>query len=578
VTLIADSAPVGGQSAALEISNVGISTLIPGENGFSFQLITADLEVDANGLLTARGLSEYTRNPGEPPLPIFTTFVALPPGKNAIVDVKGSRLTVHNSIEIEPLRPSLALPESRYFPHKEQLDCNHILDAIRSSNVDLQNRIYPGHTHELSKPMYVRGLRLARLIRYPVQYNPVSKQVELFEVLDINIQFQATTNSNHEIDFDLHSTEIELISNLVVNKEQVDQWEYPVRDHFTAENPWFSGEDTYKIEINEDGIYQVSYEQLAPAEMDFANIDPGSIEMMYRGDPVAYQFLGDNNNQFEPGEKIRFHGWKYQDPRLDRQFVTNNVFWLKAGGIPSLIPKASSISGDPVHRLPTSITKEPENAWFPDYSDDWESFPNEPDAWFWELIATSSEPLARTFPVELSNPASVGPPAQYTIELSSRGLFNGPPVTHTAVISLNEYEIEASQTWLNEQNLNISGVAPLTQLRNGSSDFTIVTHELPTGLGNLYSNSSVPSNIDVSGNEVIFDLQFGNNSQNKGIPRNETVYLSITATVEPSVSMGRLSLTSKVECSGLESLLGDETDQIEIYVVKESSYIPIVVR
>jgi hypothetical protein len=106
----------------------------------------------------------------------------------------------------------------------------------------------------------------------------------------------------------------------------------------------------------------------------------------------------------------------------------------------------------------------------------------------------------------------------------------------------------------------------------------VVSHEIPAGLEFISASSSVPSTISITGNEMSFDLQFGDGLHNKGIPRNGTVSISITAILKPSISSGKLSMTSTIGGTGLEAWPGDETDYSEIYVMTESTYLPFVVR
>jgi uncharacterized repeat protein (TIGR01451 family) len=106
----------------------------------------------------------------------------------------------------------------------------------------------------------------------------------------------------------------------------------------------------------------------------------------------------------------------------------------------------------------------------------------------------------------------------------------------------------------------------------------VVSQEIPAGLEFISASSSVPSTISITGNEMSFDLQFGDGLHNKGIPRNGTVSISITAILKPSISSGKLSMTSTIGGTGLEAWPGDETDYSEIYVMTESTYLPFVVR
>ena len=89
--------------------------------------------------------------------------------------------------------------------------------------------------------------------------------------------------------------------------------------------------DTYKIEIDADGVYELRIDDLAAAGMDVVNLDPSTIEMMHQGQPVSTQFVGDDDNLFEADETLRFYGQAFNGTPYDKLYVGNNVYWLWAG-------------------------------------------------------------------------------------------------------------------------------------------------------------------------------------------------------------------------------------------------------
>ncbi|MEJ2748578.1 MAG: hypothetical protein P8183_11830, partial [Anaerolineae bacterium] len=192
--------------------------------------------------------------------------------------------------------------------------------------------------------------------------------------------------------------------------------------------------ETYKIEVNQDGIYKITPANLAAAGMNVSAVNPHTIEMMYRGQPLAYKFVGDSDTTFESNEYILFYGWAFDGPRTEKQFISSNVFWLWAGGMPKIMGSTANLAGGTVTTsLVTAVTAEPENIFTTTYADMdlWDTFPNEPDSWYWDLVlqgdsALPAAPITKTYQIDLPHLITPGPDATYTVELLSREQSTAP--------------------------------------------------------------------------------------------------------------------------------------------------------
>lgn len=241
--------------------------------------------------------------------------------------------------------------------------------------------------------------------------------------------------------------------------------------------------ETYKIEVNQDGIYKITPADLAVAGMNVAAVDPNTIEMMHRGQPLAYKFVGDSDATFESTEYILFYGWAFDGPRTEKQFINNNVFWLWAGGTRKAMGSTNnSTGGEVVTSLVTAVTAEPENIFTTTYTDQWDTFPNEPDNWYWDLVLQgdsdlSPTPITRTYPIDLPYLTTTGPEttATYTVELLSREQSTKPTgITYTVHSYVNDYAVPSSATWIEVQSINITDTIPLAELSSGPNNVSLV--------------------------------------------------------------------------------------------------------
>lgn len=448
--------------------------------GLTFVLELPALEIGENASLTVPGLQQSSLEPGAPALPGFTTFIALPPGARASVAVSSSEPAVQQTVgRIAPAPQSAPIAAPSAGDENLDLLAAQSLPtrSEASPHIYESDQLYPGELYSLSEPVYYRDLRLVRLELYPIQYNPVQGVVASHRRLEVTVSFSAINSANGR-PVAGGDAALEAIAPMVLNFEQGRQWR-SLPDDFTAPQANFPiNRDTFRIAVDQDGIYELTYQALAAAGMDVENVDPNTIEMMYRGQAVAYQLVNDNgDSNFDAQEKIRFYGWAFDGSRLERQFLTENVYWLWAGGSPTRIADVGGASGDPLaESFRESITREPDIAFTHVWTDQWDDAPNEPDAWIWERVAVvETAPdwprIERVHEITLPAPLDSGSPAKVTVELLSREARND----HDVFIYMNGDEsLTARRQWTGARSVNVELVVPAGELLEGVNEVHIV--------------------------------------------------------------------------------------------------------
>ena len=227
-----------------------------------------------------------------------------------------------------------------------------------------------------------------------------------------------------------------------------------------------TGVDTFKIELNRDGIYELTYADLSTAGMNMATTNPNTLEMMYQGKPVAYQWVGNSDNTFDSTESIRFYGMAFDGSRHDQMFVDDNVYWIWAGGTPTKINAVTNGTGyTAVASWPSSVTYEEDNIFTFTNTNQWQSFPNDGTTWFTDRFPNVTE---KTYTITLPYPISTGN-AQFTVEMFT-------------ITDLKAHELKATlnisgqtKTWDGIQDVNIVGTIPQTALNaNGSNKLMLL--------------------------------------------------------------------------------------------------------
>ncbi len=86
---------------------------------------------------------------------------------------------------------------------------------------------------------------------------------------------------------------------------------------------------SYKMRVEEDGLYRLTYADLQAAGLPVDVLDPRTFKVWEQGVEIAIFVMGEEDGSFDPGDALYFYGemarTKYQDP---------NVYWLTYGGAP----------------------------------------------------------------------------------------------------------------------------------------------------------------------------------------------------------------------------------------------------
>ncbi len=222
------------------------------------------------------------------------------------------------------------------------------------------------------------------------------------------------------------------------------------------------GVDTFKIEVNKDGLYAVTGADLAAAGMNLASINPDQIQMMHRGNAVAYQFVNvDGAPGFGSNDEVRFYGWAFDGSRYEDLYVSNNVFWLWGGGTAKRVQTAANEAGKgyaTVTEFPESITKWPHEVFSPGWQVRWDESPNEATAWHWVRVRQFPGVSGETdLDIDLPNPApGVNNKGTILVEVTSQyRTLSESPTAYMGEISLNQSSNSTQESWNNGLNLNI---------------------------------------------------------------------------------------------------------------------------
>ena len=482
----------------------------------SFSLYIPPASISASGLVEVNGLSTRTQKAGMPDLPYYSTWVAVPPEVEVSVHVE-TETTTKKEVPL----PITFTPESELAYRND--DENPLFPATPNPHAIISNEYeiydsdqwFPTAVYEVSAPFYYRDLRLVEVKLFPVRYHGEIKQLEEVTEMRISVIFSGErVDELRPLSGNMDAT-YQALRDRIINFEQGMAWRHLPQALQDLPGPALPlGVDTYKIFVDTDGVYEISGQELADSGMDLNQVDPSTIEMMHRGQPVAYQFIGNPADGFQPTDAIRFFGSAFTGSRLETQFVSDNVYWLWAGGSPSYISERENNAGQGQPVLTTfrsTITREPENIHHSTWTNQWHTFPNEPDAWYWELILQNASILTRTYAITLPHPALTGSDPYYEVELLSRETNTSPTnFTYDVRATINNYPEQGRVTWQRLRNVNLTGTQPINTLLPGVNQVSLIFATSGGVNPQVYLNRisvSYDRFLSADGNSLIFSKQ-----------------------------------------------------------------------
>ena len=142
-----------------------------------FQINESEAEGQTWQRITFRQMSQYAY-PGEPAVPVFSRWIALPDGAQPVVSV-----TATNTRRVTGINhfPAQAPAPDCYCEDEPSFEADGTIYS--SANP------FPGVLYKLEKPVVVRGLRMALLRLYPVQVLPARREALIYTDFQVSVQF-----------------------------------------------------------------------------------------------------------------------------------------------------------------------------------------------------------------------------------------------------------------------------------------------------------------------------------------------------------------------------------------------------
>ncbi|MBV9791682.1 MAG: hypothetical protein JOZ51_26025 [Chloroflexi bacterium] len=485
LAVLLGSSLVSAADRAASAPTLGVRLLHATASGAVLDLVTShyNLTGDSNHQrLTIPGAIAGT-DAGKPQLPHFSALLSIPAG--AEIELR----LLETGSETLPGRYSIA-PTPQPAPLTDDLQPGTMV-VTPDAPTYASNALYPATPARIAEDGWLRNQRIVRIELSPFQYRPALGQLIWHRHLQVEARWTVAPGIRQRTPIDALDAQL---GGAVLNRESALGWQTTIQpSQPESQLRVKTTVPRYKIVVDHDGMYRLSYADLQTAGLDLASVDPRSFRLSSQGRGVAIQVIGEADGRFDAGDALLFYGEKFSGTVvsdtvvLDNSVVTtdtimsesyatassytdDNVYWLDTGGAPG--PRMAAVDGTP-GSAPTpafyreTVRAEQSNVWWT-----WH-FTNR-DVWFWDRVQTSDQ-TTRSYSISLDALAATSISATVRAEVVARNQNTNAAPDHRTRFALNDLPLEDA-TWDGLTRYRLEAEIPQGALGQGENrlDFTVI--------------------------------------------------------------------------------------------------------
>jgi hypothetical protein len=477
-------------------------------DGYTFEQV--ELDGNAYERLVLADAS-YTQQAGMPQLPLVSALIGVPAQAEIKLKVISDETAPLPGNHRLPPAPTALPPEGDFQPG----GLAYLPDALVYASLEA----YPPEAARLADDAWLRDQRIVRIELYPFQYIPGAGQVLWHSRLQVQVSFESggaapvaggATPSTPISDIDT------ALDNLLLNADQAHQWRgLPDRSASIppALNQPSVNSPVYRIAVQQDGLYRLSYETLAAAGLDVTHLDPVNLQLSAQGQDVAMYALNTDGDEhhFSPGEYLAFYGQKFYGDHLaglyqaedDRwlsfttqdisgtyttwtphmnaamleKYTDENIYWLSLADSPGArMPLLNALPGGaPVPQTFMETTRAEQQVY-------WKTtLFNSEDTWYWDYINTSAT-TTRNYSLPLSAVASGDYQATLRGVISAESFLDGASPDHHTAFYLNDpsfLQPVLDSYWDGKSRYDFEVQLPQSKLTSGDNQLGLMVYPTP---------------------------------------------------------------------------------------------------
>jgi hypothetical protein len=413
---------------SLAVDESGVQVLESSANSIVLELTAPEFQVEqgaaADGPCDLITVADYgeTDAAGWPRLPVQGVIAGIPSQSDLTLTV------IETEVSITSGRFNLCPVPQTVFDVDMSGNVTYKGEAaIKDTQAYAADGFYPASEAEVVSTGFIRSQRVAQVQFHPFQYAPVSGLLRHLTRIQVRLEFNSRDVASPDVaagPADDEGAFEAILSQTLVNYQEARQWRTE-----SALSPQFDAlpietQAGYKVLVDEDGVYELGYDDLLAAGVDVGSLDPRTLKLHNQGEEVAIYVAGEEDGSFDAGDHILFYGQE-----VVSKYTDVNVYWLTWGGVGGR--RMGQIDGTPTGSasvspdFQTSQHLEENHSYFSNY-------PSGPDGdhWYWNYIYTTGSPASNSYVVTLPHVATA--PFSATV----RGLLKGYeaiPQHHTQV-------------------------------------------------------------------------------------------------------------------------------------------------
>jgi|GEM_PF-571331 len=269
---------------------------------------------------------------GAPQLPARMVTVGIPPGVQVRVEVLLTETDHIADMQVYPA-PKKVIRRTEDGHHYSDLQ------FFRDENWYGRDAFYPAAVAEVIETASLRDQRLARVELRPLQANPVTRELLWHRRIVLRLNFvggksDAGWSDGRPVRLPESNGGFEpVLEKVLINYESSRAWRSRPSEPGmlkAADNKTPYGDSTaYKIAVQEDGLYSMSYEYLQSQGVHVGQIVPRTVKMTCQGRQIPIYVSGARDGRFDPGDAIQFWGQiHYGDVHHFDPYSHTNIYWL----------------------------------------------------------------------------------------------------------------------------------------------------------------------------------------------------------------------------------------------------------
>jgi len=277
--------------------------------------------------------ASQSSQPGAPDLPVVLANLGIPFDVALEVFVRPGN--AHEKTLSAPILPVETEETTRHFsPDQKKLQDAYSTQSslIEDEAIYESASPFPATQVVLSQDAVVRQQRIVGVQLFPLQYEPAAGKLLIYESIYIEIRFLGEGIKEGVANIAPESEVYEsFYRQSLLNYESAKNWRsfqgWKENNSLqSAGTMWLPPEPSWRILVQQDGMYRLTYEELEAAGLPVTTLDPSTFQMYHLGSEIAILVNSASANQFIPGDSLVFYGEK-----IENKYTRDNVYWLTFG-------------------------------------------------------------------------------------------------------------------------------------------------------------------------------------------------------------------------------------------------------